>query len=102
MNELLIYISFCGIIFSILGSVLIVMGLYSVLWGKYKEYQEKEVEALILEPVKGSIGNNQSIDIEANDIEMQKNEAHKAVVPVVAINAPIPTPPMIVKEVPKA
>ncbi|MCE5165686.1 hypothetical protein HAX54_011636, partial [Datura stramonium] len=31
----------------VLGAVLIVAGLYSVLWGKYKEYQEKEIEGTI-------------------------------------------------------
>ncbi|KAL0359656.1 UNVERIFIED_CONTAM: WAT1-related protein [Sesamum angustifolium] len=33
----------------VLGAILIVIGLYSVLWGKYKEQKEKE----ILQPVKG-------------------------------------------------
>lgn len=81
------------------------MGLYSVLWGKYKEYKEKEAEA-ILEPVKGSTGNNMMIgDIEANDMEMQKNssiEANRAAMaPAFAISAPIPTPPMLAVEAPK-
>ncbi|KAL2464556.1 WAT1-related protein [Forsythia ovata] len=75
----------------VLGAVLIVAGLYSVLWGKYKEYKEKEAEE-IPEPVKGCTGNNQTAmvieDFEANDIEMQKSEAHKMPVPAVAISAP--------------
>ena len=85
-------------------------GLYSVLWGKYKEYKEKEAE-VILEPVKGcSGGNNQMVMIEdmndeANDIEMQKAEIIKSSmsmsVPAVAIIAPIPQPPMIALEAPK-
>ncbi|CAN4118371.1 unnamed protein product [Withania somnifera] len=67
----------------VLGAVLIVAGLYSVLWGKYKEYQEKEIEgSAILEPVK---------EVVKNDIEMQTSE--------VAIGVPLP---MLAKEVPKA
>ncbi|GER37987.1 nodulin MtN21 /EamA-like transporter family protein [Striga asiatica] len=51
----------------VLGAVLIVIGLYSVLWGKYKEYKENEAEE-IPEPVKGDINKNAIIieDIEAN------------------------------------
>ncbi|KAH0721826.1 hypothetical protein KY284_006856 [Solanum tuberosum] len=58
----------------IIGAVLIVAGIYSVLWGKYKEYKEKEIEELIIhEPVKGFNGNNKMMILENNDIEMQKN-----------------------------
>ncbi|KAA8517335.1 hypothetical protein F0562_017616 [Nyssa sinensis] len=89
----------------VLGAVLIVAGLFSVLWGKYKEYKEKEAEA-IPEPDQGSGGNGQTMtmieDIEANDVEMQKSEAIKQSVPAVAISAPIPVPPMIAMEAPKA
>ncbi|GFY84648.1 nodulin MtN21 /EamA-like transporter family protein [Actinidia rufa] len=93
----------------VLGAILIVFGLYSVLWGKYKEYKEKEAEA-ILEPVKGGrVGNNQMVieDMdEANDIEMQKAEIKKSSmstsVPAIAIHSPIPQPPMIALEGPKA
>ncbi|KAF5474300.1 hypothetical protein F2P56_006212 [Juglans regia] len=87
----------------ILGSVLIVMGLYSVLWGKYKEYKEKEAIEEIPEPVKVIGGVNGQMatmmeDMEANDIEIQKSttEANKETVPVAAaIGVPIPLPPMI-------
>ncbi|XP_055808198.1 WAT1-related protein At5g07050-like [Solanum dulcamara] len=65
----------------VLGAVLIVAGLYSVLWGKYKEYQEKEIEG----PVKGVV---------INDIEMQKSE--------VVIGVPMQQPPILAKEVPRA
>ncbi|KAL2480801.1 WAT1-related protein [Abeliophyllum distichum] len=91
----------------VLGAVLIVIGLYSVLWGKYKEYKEKEAEE-IPEPVKlGGTRNNQNTmvieDIEANTvIEMKKNEDEKVYVPTLAISAPIPVPPMIDMEAPKA
>ncbi|CAN4109017.1 unnamed protein product [Withania somnifera] len=59
----------------VLGAVLIVAGLYSVLWGKYKEYQEKEIEpgSAILEPEKGIV---------IKDIEMQTSE--------VSIGVPMP------------
>ncbi|KAL2501973.1 WAT1-related protein [Forsythia ovata] len=91
----------------VLGAVLIVLGLYSVLWGKYKEYKEKEAEE-IPEPVKlGGTRNNQNTmvieDIEANNvIEMKKNEDEKVYVPTFAITAPMPVPPLISMEAPKA
>ncbi|XP_077218360.1 WAT1-related protein At5g07050-like [Tasmannia lanceolata] len=59
----------------ILGGILIVAGLYSVLWGKYKEYKEKKATE-IPEPIKGAIENG-SLDIEANDVEFEKAEAKK-------------------------
>ncbi|KAJ8534132.1 hypothetical protein K7X08_007456 [Anisodus acutangulus] len=72
----------------ILGAVLIVAGLYSVLWGKYKEYKEKEIEeSIILESVKGINGKNIENNGEINDIEMQKNDVNK-IIPVVSISVP--------------
>ncbi|KAI5595979.1 hypothetical protein BDE02_03G176300 [Populus trichocarpa] len=63
----------------IVGSALIVMGLYSVLWGKHKEKMEVDPEE-IPEPVKGVQGNGNSIvvieDIEANEVQLQKAEAN--------------------------
>lgn len=60
---------------SVIGAILIVAGLYSVLWGKYKEYREKEAEE-IAEPVKCDGGNGHGLSkIEENDIEMQGSEA---------------------------
>lgn len=97
----------------VIGAALIVIGLYSVLWGKYKEYKEKEAEE-ILEPVKGcnNTGNanqkqNQNgmiiEDIEANVVMgvTQKNEDKRMSVPAIAIGAPMPLPPMIAIEAPK-
>lgn len=102
MAQLIIF-SACGYC-SVLGAVLIVAGLYSVLWGKYKEYKEKEAEA-IPEPVKHNGGNNQMImvidDLEANDIEMQKSQVNNNFVPAIAISAPIPQPPMLAVAAPK-
>lgn len=77
---------------SVLGAVLIVAGLYSVLWGKYKEYKEKETET-IPEAVKGTgageTGKMKTVMEgveEDNDIEMQKNQANK--LPTPAVEAP--------------
>lgn len=63
-----------------MGAVLIVFGLYAVLWGKYKEYKEKEMIEAIAEPVK-NLQNNRMMMVEEdcaaeNDIEMQKTEAN--------------------------
>ncbi|KAG8372170.1 hypothetical protein BUALT_Bualt12G0038600 [Buddleja alternifolia] len=88
----------------VLGAVLIVIGLYSVLWGKYKEYKEKEAEE-IPEPIKNfGPGNHQNPieDIEANINEIHKNEENKMSVPALAITTPMPQPPMIAIEAPKA
>ncbi|XP_009620098.2 WAT1-related protein At5g07050 [Nicotiana tabacum] len=94
----------------ILGAVLIVAGLYSVLWGKYKEYKEKEIEeSIIPEAVKGVIkGNNQMVilaNIEGiNDIEMQKSSEGKRIEATsasVAISFPMPHPQMLAREAPK-
>ncbi|KAK4345904.1 hypothetical protein RND71_036080 [Anisodus tanguticus] len=72
----------------ILGAVLIVAGLYSVIWGKYKEYKEKEIEeSIILESMKGINGKNIENNGEINDIEMQKNDVNK-IIPVVSISVP--------------
>lgn len=90
----------------ILGAMLIVAGLYSVLWGKYKEYKEKEIdEAILPEAVKGVNGNKNMMMIvanieEINDIEMQKNRVGKRTVSV-AISFPMPQPPMLAREAPK-
>ncbi|CAI9754787.1 unnamed protein product [Fraxinus pennsylvanica] len=89
----------------VLGAVLIVIGLYSVLWGKYKEYKERDAEE-IPEPVKlGITGDNQTMmieDIEANNTEMHKRETNEVLsVPAIAISAPMPQPPMIAMEAPK-
>ncbi|PHT37000.1 WAT1-related protein [Capsicum baccatum] len=70
----------------IIGAVLILAGIYFVLWGKYKEYKEKEIEEfLIHEPVKGIIGNNKMMILQNNDIEMQKNYENKIPIPIISI-----------------
>ncbi|CAK7339865.1 unnamed protein product [Dovyalis caffra] len=90
----------------VLGAILIVAGLYAVLWGKHKEHKEKEAE-IIPEPIKENGGNGQSPgmiqDIEANhDIEMQTSQANKVTVPAVAITVPGSQATMITKEAPRA
>ncbi|KAK8708893.1 hypothetical protein V6N13_059928 [Hibiscus sabdariffa] len=67
----------------VVGSVLIVMGLYSVLWGKHKESKEKENEMEMEdEPIKAIRANGNTTlvigDIEANRVlQLQKNEANE-------------------------
>ena len=119
---MLIKFTFWTIICSVLGAVLIVIGLYSVLWGLYKEYKEKE-ERAIQESVQGTSSGNHHHHhhhhhsnnicqmetvkediVEANDnddIEMQKKNTHelakkdKALASAVTISVPLPQPPII-------
>ncbi|XP_075646413.1 WAT1-related protein At5g07050-like [Castanea sativa] len=62
---------------SIIGSILIVMGLYSVLWGKHKESIENKVEE-IPDVIKSTQVNGDAISkmehIEADEIEMGKGD----------------------------
>ncbi|KAI6696955.1 hypothetical protein NL676_017074 [Syzygium grande] len=85
----------------VLGSVLIVAGLYSVLWGKYKEFQEKEAEE-IPEPVKDH-QNCHTLDIEAannDDLEMQNRGFQETMAPV-TVTGPIIQPPMVAVKAPR-
>ncbi|XP_028767400.1 WAT1-related protein At5g07050 [Neltuma alba] len=76
----------------VIGSILIVAGLYSVLWGKHKENREKEAEILMPETTKGCTQNGRMQTVlevvEENDIEMQEDGARKESVPAVAISVP--------------
>ncbi|KAJ8449750.1 hypothetical protein Cgig2_001406 [Carnegiea gigantea] len=88
----------------VLGAVLIMMGLYSVLWGKYKEYKDKEAEEVIPETIKGT-NNNQMTniveDLESEDVESRRaNVGTSTGAQAVAISVPI-SPPMIAMEAPK-
>ncbi|KAJ7972068.1 WAT1-related protein [Quillaja saponaria] len=87
----------------ILGAIFIVFGHYAVLWGKYKDYKEKEAKE-IPEPIKFVNSRLATVmeDIEANPMELQKDKANKESLPVVVIGVPIPQPPMIAMEAPKA
>ncbi|KRH66374.2 hypothetical protein GLYMA_03G102300v4 [Glycine max] len=66
----------------VIGAILIVMGLYSVLWGKHKENKEKEAE-ITIELLKCCSENGMTLetvveDAETNnDIDMQKGEASR-------------------------
>ncbi|KAM0947891.1 putative EamA domain-containing protein [Dioscorea sansibarensis] len=87
----------------LLGGVLIVGGLYSVLWGKHKENKEKEVEAMEL-PValKGVEGNTGKI-IECKEMQQHEVEVEKKKNGVVIVSVPpIQEASMIGKEAPKA
>ncbi|XVE68431.1 hypothetical protein DITRI_Ditri09bG0068100 [Diplodiscus trichospermus] len=81
----------------VIGSILIVVGLYSVLWGKHKENKEEEVVEEIPEPVKAIQANGNTIlvigDIEANEVELQKAEAHNKL-SAVAITMPMRESPI--------
>lgn len=79
---------------SVLGAILIVIGLYSVLWGKHKERKEELAAEEIPDPVKGIHvnGNTASVteDLEANDqVELQKAEANNKITSV-AIRMSVP------------
>ncbi|KAL1554724.1 WAT1-related protein-like protein [Salvia divinorum] len=69
-----------------LGAALIVIGLYSVLWGKYKDFKEKEAEELF-EPIKDCTQNETPIihDIEANHGGIHTNQSNKINVPAASI-----------------
>lgn len=65
------------------------IGLYSVLWGKYKEFKEKEAEE-ILEPIKDYCTQNETAiiqDIEANHVGIQTNQNKIHVPAAVAISS---------------
>ncbi|KAF9664528.1 hypothetical protein SADUNF_Sadunf16G0028100 [Salix dunnii] len=87
----------------VLGGVIIVGGLYAVLWGKHKEQKEKEAE-MIPEPIKeNGLTTGMIQDIEASIYtENQRNQANSVTVPSVAITVPASQPPMIAKEAPRA
>jgi type II secretory pathway component PulM len=63
---------------SVVGAILIVIGLYAVLWGKYKENKEKEREAIKLPVALKSIeGNGTIIEVvEIDEVELEKVAAN--------------------------
>ncbi|XP_065867729.1 WAT1-related protein At5g07050-like [Euphorbia lathyris] len=80
----------------VVGSVLIVIGLYAVLWGKHKEkMEESDDDDEILDPVKEVHSISIIDDIEANQqIEFHKIEANNklssmAIVPIPMLDLPI-------------
>ncbi|CAL4908192.1 unnamed protein product [Urochloa decumbens] len=72
----------------ILGSVLIVAGLYSVLWGKHKENQEKEEAAAMEIPVaikKGVDGDGEGRIVELDEVQLEKAQANAKQAAAVAV-----------------
>ncbi|XP_048233548.1 WAT1-related protein At5g07050 [Ricinus communis] len=93
----------------VIGAVLIVIGLYAVLWGKHKERMVQDSDEEILDPVKGVQGNGNSVaiqDIEANEVDLQKVEANnnnnKLSAMAITMPMPIPELPIKVSQDPKA
>ncbi|GLT63273.1 hypothetical protein SLA2020_358480 [Shorea laevis] len=74
----------------VLGAILIVIGLYSVLWGKYKEYQEKEAEANQAIPPEAIKSNPATASDVQNDMA------------VAVITVRVPQTSLIVTHAPKA
>ncbi|CAN1343872.1 WAT1-related protein At5g07050, partial [Linum perenne] len=75
----------------IIGSVLIVIGLYAVLWGKQKEKMDMDaVDDEIRDPVKGATSVAAIEDIEANEVEKSDASMNKKL--QVAMIAPISMP----------
>jgi hypothetical protein len=67
------------LVFRIIGSVLIVAGLYSVLWGKHKESLEKEANSMeIPVAIKATDGGNGRIleIVELDDVQLEKAQAN--------------------------
>ncbi|XP_015897954.3 WAT1-related protein At5g07050 [Ziziphus jujuba] len=63
----------------VLGAALIVAGLYSVLWGEYKEYKElQEADLYIPQAIKGT-GDANITTSNVNDFEAAKDTSHKQV-----------------------
>ncbi|KAF3319726.1 WAT1-related protein [Carex littledalei] len=68
---------------SVVGSVLIVIGLYSVLWGKHKENKEKKEREVMELPValKSIEGNGKIIEVvEIDEVEFEKASANNRMV----------------------
>lgn len=92
----------------VLGALLIVIGLYSVLWGKHKEGIENKLEEEIPEAIKGPQVNGFSVieEIEAiNGTELKRAEQiinDKLIITSVAINMPIQEPSMSTNSMYKA
>ena len=75
----------------IVGSVLIVAGLYSVLWGKHKDNLEKEAQAAMEIPVaiKAVDGNGRIMDIvELDEVQLEKAQANAIANAAVAVTVP--------------
>ncbi|URE10154.1 auxin-induced protein [Musa troglodytarum] len=80
----------------VIGAVLIVVGLYSVLWGKHKENREKAMEANIPVSIKGTLGDGQVMEIiELDEVDLKKAKSSIKVidaadVAIIPVNASVP------------
>ncbi|CAN1343867.1 WAT1-related protein At5g07050, partial [Linum perenne] len=70
----------------IIGSVLIVIGLYAVLWGKQKEKMDMDAVDEIRDPVKGTTS---VADIEANEMEKPEGNCDKQIAVIAPICMPL-------------
>ncbi|CAN1814533.1 WAT1-related protein At5g07050 [Linum perenne] len=70
----------------IIGSVLIVIGLYAVLWGKQKEKMDMDAVDEIRDPVKGTTS---VADIEANEMEKSEGNCDKQIAMIAPICMPL-------------
>lgn len=93
---------------SVLGAVLIVIGLYTVLWGKYKEYKEIEAQEIIPETIKCVENANFKTrmstileDFDLDDVEWQRNVGPSHTLPTMIISSPMSRLPMLAMEAPK-
>ncbi|RWW28661.1 hypothetical protein GW17_00006855, partial [Ensete ventricosum] len=89
---------------SVIGAVLIVVGLYSVLWGKHKENREKTTEANIPVSITGTQGDGQVMEIiELDEVDLEKAKSSNKVidaadVAIIPVNASVPANLMKVNE----
>ena len=78
---------------SVMGAILIVIGLYSVLWGKHKEEIERKVDDIPL-PIKGAqtSGNSGLVIDDTDQVKHGQVEDTNNMLSSVAISIPIREP----------
>ncbi|KAG1370997.1 WAT1-related protein [Cocos nucifera] len=81
----------------VLGAVLIVFGLYSVLWGKYRENKEKKEQEAMELPM--AIKRTEMDIMEVDKVKVEKAKANNKMIStldqkVIAVSVPIPESPM--------
>lgn len=73
----------------VIRAVLIVIGLYAVLWGKQKENQ-----VTICEPPKIDSTSKATEDVEANGTEMKISEGDQSMLSTIVISVPLSETPL--------
>ncbi|XP_010495095.1 PREDICTED: WAT1-related protein At5g07050-like [Camelina sativa] len=73
----------------VIGAVLIVIGLYAVLWGKQKENQ-----VTICEPTKTDPNSKVNEDVEANGTEIKISEGDNSMLSTIVISVPLSETPL--------